>query len=286
MIKDSEKQQIKTKLKAYCERYDSQNKAAKSLKGVSSATISQVLNDKWELIADEMWRNIASQTGYSFDEWVYVETANSKIISDLLDSSRGSFKRVKACIGNAGCGKSTALRLYAENNKEVYLVQCDEHWNRKIFMQELLAAMGRDHRGMSIHEMVRDAVKTLKGQASALVIFDEIDKLPNDALYFFITLYNKLEYECSIMLFATKYLKKRIERGVNHATKGFPEIYSRLKKKFVELDSVSTSDIVNICIANGITEKSKIREVIEESQEDLRCVRDTIQGYKYFSNID
>ena len=38
------KESISNALRTYCERYESQNKAANSLKGVSAATISQMVN--------------------------------------------------------------------------------------------------------------------------------------------------------------------------------------------------------------------------------------------------
>ena len=60
-MKATEKEQIKTKLAEYCETKGGQNKAANSMRSVSAATISQVLNNNWELISDEMWRTIASQ---------------------------------------------------------------------------------------------------------------------------------------------------------------------------------------------------------------------------------
>ena len=43
------KQQIANALKQYSERYESQNKAAVAI-GVSSATVSQIINGNWELI--------------------------------------------------------------------------------------------------------------------------------------------------------------------------------------------------------------------------------------------
>ena len=62
-MKTSEKQVIAKKLASYCEMKGSQNKAAATLEGVSSATISQILNGNWELISDEMGRSISVQIG-------------------------------------------------------------------------------------------------------------------------------------------------------------------------------------------------------------------------------
>ena len=65
MITETNKTQIQERLSDYAERFGSQNKAANSLRGVSAATVSQVINANWELVSDEMWRNIGTQVGWS-----------------------------------------------------------------------------------------------------------------------------------------------------------------------------------------------------------------------------
>ena len=62
------KQNIATALSTYCERYESQTRAANSLKNVSAATISQMVNGKWDMIKDDMWRNVAAQIGHIRNE--------------------------------------------------------------------------------------------------------------------------------------------------------------------------------------------------------------------------
>ena len=84
----NEKQAIKAALAEFCEIKGSQNKAANTMNGVSSATITQVLKDNWDLISDEMWRTIASQVGYDPHAWVVVETRGYKRMYDLLDDAQ------------------------------------------------------------------------------------------------------------------------------------------------------------------------------------------------------
>ncbi|MBD5584882.1 MAG: ATP-binding protein, partial [Clostridia bacterium] len=76
MITTDEKKQISEQLRAYCEQKGSQNKAAASLNGVSSATVSKVLAGNWDTIADDMWRSIAGQigAGKTAEEWQLVPT--------------------------------------------------------------------------------------------------------------------------------------------------------------------------------------------------------------------
>ncbi len=69
-----QKQQISDQLRAYVEQKGSGNKAAASMNGVSSATISKVLAGKWETISEDMWRSIAAQTGHKAEGWQLVPT--------------------------------------------------------------------------------------------------------------------------------------------------------------------------------------------------------------------
>lgn len=273
------KQNICTALRNYCDRYESQNRAANSLKGVSSATISQMLNNNWELIKDEMWRNVASQIGYKDERWEAVETANFKRMQALLaDVKENSL--VMAITGDAGTGKTFAAKHFAENKKQTYLLCCNEYWNRKLFLAELLTAMGRDYNGYTVGEMMHEAVRALKTQENPLIILDEADKLSDQVLYFFITLYNQLDGECGIVMTATNHLEKRLKRGIKLNKKGYTEIWSRLGRKCIELKGVSAADITAICDANGITEARKVDAIIEDSESDLRRVKRKIHAVK------
>lgn len=273
------KQNICNSLRAYCDRYESQNRAANSLKGVSSATISQMLNNNWELIKDEMWRNVASQIGYKDERWEAVETANFKrmqaLLADVKDNSL-----VMAITGDAGTGKTFAAKHFAENKKQTYLLCCNEYWNRKLFLAELLTAMGRDYNGYTVGEMMHEAVRALKTQENPLIILDEADKLSDQVLYFFITLYNQLDGECGIVMTATNHLEKRLKRGIKLNKKGYTEIWSRLGRKCIELKGVSAADITAICDANGIAEARKVDAIIEDSESDLRRVKRKIHAVK------
>jgi DNA transposition AAA+ family ATPase len=279
MINESQKQNIAGKLAEYVEKYESQARAARSLKNVSAATINHILNGKWELIKDEMWRNIASQIGYREEKWNAVEIRDYKMLKSLLNDAQEN-SIVFAVTGEAGTGKSYALRHYAENNKNAFLLQCNEFWNRKTFLQELLTVLGRDYGGYTVVEMMNEIVRILKVIDQPLLIFDEFDKVSDQILYFFITLYNQLEDHCGIVLCATDHLAKRVKRGLKLNKKGYKEIYSRIGRRFIELKGVSSSDITAICMANGINAREEIKLVIEESEGDLRRVRRKIHAIK------
>lgn len=211
-MKTTEKQAIAARLKEYCENKGSQNKAAATLKGVSPATLSQMLNGNWELITEEMWRNVAAQIGYDARQWIIVRTEGYNRMYELLADAQEN-ALVLAVTGDAGCGKSQAIEYYARHHRDVFALSCSEYWNRKQFLTELLQAMGVEATGSTVAEMMSEAILTLKRKATPIIVLDEADKLSDQVLYFFISLYNKLEDHCGIIICATDYLKKRITRG-------------------------------------------------------------------------
>ena len=75
-MENNEKEQIREALERFVAVKGSQNKAGNALNGISPATVSQIINRKWDLISDEMWRNLASQLNLKNKTWNIVETRN------------------------------------------------------------------------------------------------------------------------------------------------------------------------------------------------------------------
>ena len=83
-----EKQNIQTLLQEYVEQKGSQNKAARSLNDVSAGTLSQILAGKWELISDDMWRNVAHQIGYARRIWNIAPTRGYSRMTQILTDAQ------------------------------------------------------------------------------------------------------------------------------------------------------------------------------------------------------
>lgn len=267
-----EKQAIRQRLEAYCQQKGSQRSAANSLTGVSAATVSQILAGNWELISDEMWQSVAAQTDYDPRQWNIADTQATQRMTFLLQNAQQD-ALVIAVTGAAGSGKTEAIRRYARLSPHVYHLCCSEFWNRRNFLERLLRCMGRDITSTTVADMMDDVISTLKRRRSPLIVLDEADKLTDSVLYFFITLYNSLEDHCGIILCATNYLDKRIQRSLRQRKKGFEEIYSRLGRKCLTLQQVNADDVAAVCRANHITDSRTINRVIDESELDLRKVK-------------
>lgn len=276
----AQKQQITDSLRLFCQQKGSQNKASNAMNGVSAATVSQILSGKTELVADEMWRNIETQIKSALpSEWALVETRDFKTLNRLFTDAQ-EHSNVFAIVGDAGSGKTKAIEQYTLSNENVFRLSCSEFWNKKYFLQELLQAMGRDCSGLTVSEMMQEAISQMLKKNKPLIVLDEADKLTDQVLYFFITLYNKLEDYCGIVLCATDHLDKRIKRGLKINKKGYKEIYSRIGRKCIELKGVGFTDVAQVCMANGVENKTDIKKVWDDCESDLRRVKRKIHALK------
>ena len=257
----------------------SANKVAAEMPGVSPATISQMRNHNWELIAEEMWRKVAAYSGSSSNNWNHAETSTANELNQFFTDGQ-AHSLVMAITAKAGTGKSHLAKKFEAENKNVFLLSCNEYWDKRWFLRELLAKMGKDHAGLTLPEMMYKTTQSLKSLESPLIIMDEADKLADQVLLFFITLYNELENHCGIILMATHFLEKRIRRGVAMEKKGYREIYSRVGLRFIELEQINFQDVEKICNANGIDDIATIRSIYKDCDGDLRRVRRLIFANK------
>ncbi len=270
-METNEKTQIAEELSKYCARMGSQNKAAASLTGVSAATISQMLNKNWELITPEMWRNVAAQISKP-KNWNIAPTRVFNTITKLLEDAK-EHSNVYAITGPAGCGKTAALESFKQEYPNVFLVKCGDYWNKRHFLSELLRVMGREVMVANIGEMMQEAVAVCKKTEKPVIILDEVDKLADPLLYFFITLYNELQDVCGIVMLSTEFLEKRINRGLRLGKKGYREIYSRIGGQFIKLGAPDAYDVRMICEHNRITKSTDIDRISKECGGDLRIVK-------------
>ena len=273
----TEKQAIAASLKNYCEQKGSQNKAARSM-DISSATVSKVLASDWDTISDDMWRSIAARTGHDATQWAIVRTSAYDRMTFLLTQAQEE-SLVLGVIGFAGCGKTEAIKNYTAGHRDVYHLCCSEYWTMRTFIGKLSKCLGMDIAG-STSEQMEAIVERLQAVDTPLIVLDEADKLKDPVLYFFISLYNQLEGQCGIILCATDYLQKRIERGLRFGRKGYEEIHSRIGRRFIKLDVINEGDIVAVCKANGVTDSQTIKNIVADADSDLRRVKRAVWAAK------
>lgn len=283
-LSNKDKDIIRDNLRAYVAKYPSQNKAVGSLKNTSVGTVSNIMNGKYENISDEMFRNIASQVGSRTKEtgWQIVETSAYQEIRYALDDAQ-HWRNVTWVVGEAGCGKTTTARLYTEEHKEVFYILCSEDMKKGDFVREIAQKVGIKTDGHNIREIWSLILDDVIQMDAPLLIFDEADKLTEPVFHYFISMYNKLEEKCGIIFLSTDYIVKRIQNGLRYRKPGYKEFYSRMGRKFFELEATTPNDVYSICVANGLNDRKKIDEVIRDAEPcdfDLRRVKKAIHRVK------
>lgn len=279
-MNESVKKEIQMLLKQFIEQYPSQAKAVQKLQGVSEATVIHIRAGEWESISDDMWRKVGKQVGWSKKgKWQLVRTKATEKLIQVFDDAR-EYSNVFAVCADPGSGKSFTSEWYELKKENVYVISCSEYFNRKTFLQQILAKMGKPNTGLSVPEMMDLIVELSMRKESPLFIFDEFDKVSDSILYFFITLYNRLESYAGMVIMATDFLAKRINKGVKNKKKGYAEIYSRIGRRYLSLPVPTQAEVFEIGKANGITDPQDLHSIYNECDGDLRRVKRSIHKRK------
>lgn len=306
-ITEKDKQAICDLVEEKKQALGSANKVAQAL-DVNPSTITNSLRpENWaKLVSDAMWVKIGKGVNYKFStsNWTIAEnTTNAKLMLHTLKAAQEN----GMCMGiseKAGSGKSASIKFFQSQDPEaVFVLECDD-WSKRQFLLELCQSVGIETKKsyQDINTLGKKVVDFFKGKTAncqPILILDEADKLKASALRFVITLFNKLEDECGIVLAGTENLAKEIENRKRKAVKGYDEIHSRLGRKFVQLRGATKGDVRLICEANGVMSTAIINSIFSELEpvqkqngtayelmvEDMRRLKRLIQREKVLNQI-
>ena len=284
-ISEETKREIRDLLGKYCDRYGSRNSAAVSLKNVSSSTIHSVMNGKWENISESMWKSIRSQVSDSTtsNEWQIVETPTFKDVNFVLSQAQADRSMIWLT-AKAGSGKTFAAEYYRSMNRDVVYLLCDEDMKKSSFAIELARSAGmRINTQKAAREKIMEVIDYIAEFDNPLIIFDEGDKLSDNLLCYFITIYNHLKGKAGIAFLSTNYMQKRLANGLNRNWKGYDELDSRIGRKFYESEEPTANDVYAICLANGVSDEKIIAGIVQDAAQcdfDLRRVERKVRAVR------
>ncbi len=278
MYSEEQKEKTRERLAKYVQRYPSLNMAAASLKDISPASVSNILQKKWNVIGEKMWLRLEAQLARN-DGWQIYATRAYKDMTLYLRVAQEE-SRVMWIAAPAGIGKSTAAGSYAALNRNVFRLTCSSDMTKTDFVQELAALVGVRTSGLTVRASFSAILRHLATLQQPLLVFDEADKLPDSVMYYFISIYNALEDRAGIVFLSTNYIRQRIRRGVDKGKKGYDELESRICRSYVDLTPVSASEVEQICLANGLQAREGIARVKTEGGRygnDLRRVKSVVR---------
>lgn len=264
-----QKKEVVTLIAQEKERLGS-HRAVANKAGVSEATISQMVNDKWEQIADAMWLKVATALGWKANGWQLTDITNTRILHSVFRDAKAK-SAFFAVSHRAGSGKTASAKSFAEQEYRsgVYFLQCRE-WGRNTFLQNLCQVLGIDQgRGyVSADDLLQKVIRFFQDRINMqpLLIIDEADKLRPAALRALIPLYNYLENQVGLVIMGTDNLEKEIKNGVRFNRKGMDEIDSRFGRNFIHLLGATKKDVERICEANGISDKALAASLFKECE--------------------
>lgn len=279
---EEKKEQVRVLLSDYCKKYPSQNRAAGSLSGVSSATVCNILKGNFENISDDMFENIFRQMAVGGDDWNIQETTAFKELTGVFKDAQ-KYANVTWVTGNAGCGKSTTAACYKRDNKNVFVILCSEDMRKTDFIRAMAKQIGVPTEGYTLQEMFDNTIDYVSRLNNPLLIFDEGDKLTDSVFHYFITVYNRLEGRTGIVFLSTQYIETRMSNGLRYNKKGYREIMSRIGRKFYRLEETKPVDVYAICKGNGLKDEKAIARVIKDVETcefDLRRAKRVIHKEK------
>lgn len=273
-METQQKHQISTEVALMADKLSQQKIAVKA--NVSGATINHIINGKWDLIKDEMWRKV--QVALKIDlGWNHADTSNYLNLMQLIRITQKGGMSIAISM-KEGRSKSHTYKRYERTNENVILVECKNYWTKKTYVQALLRSAGLSSEG-TVGELIENFIEHVRTLKTPIIIIDQADKLKDPQLDLFMDFYNDLEGHCAFVLSGVLALSKRVLRGVQRDKVGYRELFSRVGRKFIALPNFTLEDATLVCRANGIEDEDSIMQIYNASEQDMRGLKRGIEKY-------
>lgn len=259
----------------------SQNQAAKMM-GMSAATLSVILNNKWKekggenLIGEKMWNRARFWLGEGGVKWRIKETINLKRINELCTDAQEN-RRMVSVAAETGLGKTTALNYYVTNNEEAYYTLCKITMVPKDFLKAILSSMGYQFEG-SINATMNYLVKRISEKGMPLLILDDVGKLRDKCTLLIQVLRDSAEGNCGIVLSGTNKFQKDIFAFAEKDKLGYREIKRRIGY-WLPLVGVDKKMLLEVAKDFGITDEDAIA-FMQKNCKDYGTLKELMMNYE------
>ncbi len=261
------REQLKEQLKRFREERGISNNRISAALGISPTVLSQYLsgsyggdNERVDELVEDFLNRERDKLFLGKKATKYAATQQAKRIYEALRMAHLEGE-IAVIYGEAGTGKTTAVKRYAKKHPEVLFIEADLGYTAKILFRELHKKVGYDGKG-SIHDMFEDITQKLSDTGRMLVI-DEAEHLPYRALEMVRRLYDKAGIAVALVGMPRLVFNLRGRRGE------YAQLYSRvgIACKVASLSESDTEKIVKSYLpeSNGIW-----KEFYEHSRQNAR----------------
>lgn len=154
--------------------------------GKSSAVVNQYLQGKYagdvaaiDALVENLLRRELEKEQAAKVEIPYVQTTTARKVREILRLAHVEGE-INVVYGEAGLGKTLALRAYAADYPDAILLEVDPGYTARVVLQELADRLGLSSRG-SIHDLSDAIISKLRG-SGRIILVDEAELLPYRAL--------------------------------------------------------------------------------------------------------
>ena len=264
---NEQKVQVRDALLRYVGNFSSQTLAAESLQGISASTIAQVKNNNWELLSDRLWHTIARQVGFYCGEWAPADTG-AYLLLRILFSDAQHYAMAYGIAISKGLGKTFTATHYTRENDNTFYIACNEQYNRKAFMHNLIKSAGLEATG-TVPQLMEQFTSHITTLDEPLLILDDANKLKDRVLHLVVLLANAMAGKVGIIVMGGNELRMRIVEGVRLKKIGYDEVYKSIGRRFITLGSLGPKDVELVCRANGVYDDDLISHITDACDNNL-----------------
>lgn len=249
--------------------------------GLHKSDISNVLSGKFittpTLIGNGKWVTMAYEVRYTTNktlDWKTAQTEPFKFITTQLNLCKTmSFTGI--FVDEPGIGKTYSCKHFADNNKNVYYIDCSCLRNNAEFITTLARKVGIESNN-KLSKLIDNIIFTLQNSTKPLIILDEAGELKDTSYKEIKRMYNMLQYQCGFYLVGSDGLRNKIDSGIRNDTQGFKELFDRFGKKYLTYFSAKNTGVqrstmakmaLEVLIANGISNKQQQDAIVSTMYE-------------------
>lgn len=277
---------IKAQLTELMERKAlTQSQVSRAL-GISTAVINQYLQDKYkgdlariDVLAQDFINRSREKDKAQKVEVRFVSTSTSRKALELISLAHMDGE-INVLYGEAGLGKTMALKAYAAKNPTAMLIEADPSYTARVLLEEICNRLGLSTRG-NMHELFELCVNKLKDSGFLLMI-DEGELLPYRALEVLRRIHDKTSIGIVLAGMPRLIINLKGKRGE------FVQLYSRVGFALNIGNAISQEDsnaIAASILPDGIT--ADVSDVLyKESRGNARRLFKLLRGVIRTSQIN
>lgn len=269
----------KQALKQYIDNLVNRGSSAAELArrcGISDAAMSQFRAGKYAASDDILAEKIASGLYFYENSRNVVDTVTSyRQVKTAFVSAKNKSKWF--CISSrSGSGKTQSLiDLYnIHGDGSVVYIKCRK-WSIRKFLAKLAQAMGEKINSYMDTDEILDVIIAHMNRLAdrkPILLIDDAGKLTNAAMCTLIPLYDDTLGRMGCIVAGTETLERTIKRNVGRV-EGYDEIDGRFSRNYISLMGATKKDVINICLANGVTNKETAESIwgkLPKTQKQVR----------------